>query len=91
MITARKFLISGVVQGVGFRFFTQRIAAKHQVVGYVMNLSDGRVEAFAEGDYEKIEAFKKDLATGPSYSRVEQIEEINVEPTGGYPSFRIEL
>ncbi len=91
MVVARKFLISGTVQGVGFRFFTQRIAAIHQVFGYVINLADGRVEVVAEGSYEKMESFKNDLATGPAYSRVEQIEEINLESTGLYSSFRIEL
>jgi acylphosphatase len=89
MIVARKFLIIGMVQGVGFRFFTQRVAAIHQVTGYVKNLQDGRVEAWAEGRIESVENFKKDMAAGPSYSRVEQVEEINVEPIG-YPSFRIE-
>ena len=39
-----------MVQGVGFRFFTQRSAARHQVWGYVRNLEDGRVEAVAQGD-----------------------------------------
>jgi acylphosphatase len=90
MVVARKFIVSGMVQGVGFRFFTQRCAAKHQVVGYVMNLSDGRVEAWAEGNFESVEGFKKDMAAGPSYSRVEEVEEISVEPVG-YPQFRIEI
>lgn len=90
MKTARKFIVSGLVQGVGFRFFTQRAAAKHQVVGYVRNLADGRVETFAEGSNEAVEDFKHDLATGPVYSNVEQIEEIVLEPRGEYSSFRIE-
>jgi len=42
---ARKFLIRGEVQGVGYRFFAQRAAARHQVTGYVRNCSDGTVEA----------------------------------------------
>jgi len=42
---ARKFLIRGDVQGVGYRFFAQRAAARHQVVGYVRNRDDGTVEA----------------------------------------------
>jgi len=46
---ARKFFINGDVQGVGFRFFAQRAAARHQIVGYVKNLDDGRVESLAEG------------------------------------------
>ncbi|MDQ3816548.1 MAG: acylphosphatase [Acidobacteriota bacterium] len=90
MKVARKFLISGDVQGVGYRFFAQRAAARHQVVGYVRNLADGRVEALAEGSAEDVEAFKNDLATGPVYATVENVEEINLEPTGTYPLFRIE-
>lgn len=90
MIVARKFFISGIVQGVGFRFFVQRSAARHQVLGYVQNLADGRVEAFAEGIEKSVEAFKHDLTTGPTYSQVEHLEEIVLEPTGLYSSFRIE-
>ena len=87
---ARKFLISGMVQGVGYRFFAQRAAAEHQVKGYVRNLDDGRVEVLAEGSPAIVEAFKHDLAAGPGYATVENIEEINVEPTGWYSLFRIE-
>lgn len=90
MIVARKYLIVGEVQGVGYRFFAQRAAARHQVVGYVRNLPDGRVEALAEGALPDVEAFRDDLATGPAFSRVENVEEINVEPTGRYALFRIE-
>ncbi|HEV3471282.1 MAG TPA: acylphosphatase [Pyrinomonadaceae bacterium] len=90
MLLARRYFISGEVQGVGFRFFTQRVAARHQVVGYVRNLEDGRVEVLAEGTPESIEGFKHDLAAGPQHARVEQVEELNLEPTGRYPTFRIE-
>ena len=87
---ARKFLISGDVQGVGYRFFAQRTAARHQVLGQVRNCPDGRVEVVAEGSAIDVEEFKKDLVTGPQWSRVEQVEEINLEPSGLYASFRIE-
>jgi len=87
---ARKFFIKGDVQGVGFRFFAQRAAARHQIVGYVKNLDDGRVEALAEGPARKVEAFKHELATGPRFSSVDHVEEINLDPTGAYSSFRIE-
>ncbi len=87
---ARKFLIRGDVQGVGFRFFAQRAAAKHQVLGYVRNCPDGTVEALAEGLPLNVDEFRDDLVTGPQWSRVEQVEEINLEPTGHYSSFRIE-
>lgn len=90
MKVARKFLIRGLVQGVGFRFFAQRAAARHQVSGYVRNLSDGRVEAVAEGEAKAVENFKNDLAAGPTFSRVDEIEEIVLEPNGLYSSFRIE-
>jgi acylphosphatase len=79
MKVARRYIISGAVQGVGYRFFTQRAAARHQVLGYVRNLKDGRVEDF-----------KHDLLTGPTYSKVEEIEETVVDPTNLYSSFRIE-
>ena len=87
---ARKFLIRGEVQGVGYRFFAQRAAARHQVMGYVRNCSDGTVEAIAEGSPMDVEEFKKDLVTGPQWAIVGQVEEICLEPTGQYSSFRIE-
>ncbi len=87
---ARRFVVSGDVQGVGFRFFAQRAAARHQVVGYVKNLDDGRVEALAEGPAHSVEGFKHDLATGPRFSSVAHVEEINLDPTGLYVTFRIE-
>ena len=90
MIVARKFIISGTVQGVGYRFFAQRAAARHQVLGYVKNLKDGRVEALAEGDAKTVEDFKHDLTAGPRHSNVEHIEELVLDPTGWYTSFRIE-
>jgi acylphosphatase len=87
---ARKFLIRGEVQGVGYRFFAQRVAARHQVVGYVKNLSDGSVEAVVEGSREAVDALKNDLAIGPKFSSVEQVEEQVIEPTGTYTHFRVE-
>ncbi len=87
---AWKFLISGEVQGVGYRFFAQRAAARHQVLGHVRNLRDGSVEVVAEGSAGAVEEFKKDLVTGPQWSHVAQVEEISLEPTGLYASFRIE-
>ena len=87
---ARRFFISGDVQGVGYRFFAQRTAARHQVVGYVKNLDDRRVEVLAEGPAPNVEAFKHELATGPRFSAVAHVEEINLDPTGLYSAFRID-
>jgi len=90
MVIARKFLLSGLVQGAGFRFFTQRVAARYQVRGYVRNLADGRVEAWAQGPEKSVEAFKHDITAGPQYSRVDEIEEIVLDPNREYSCFRIE-
>ena len=78
------------MQGVGYRFFAQRAAARHQVLGYVRNCPEATVEVVAEGSPSDVEEFKKDLVAGPQWSRVEQVEEISIEPTGLYSSFRIE-
>ena len=90
MMVARKFIIGGLVQGVGYRFFAQRAAARHQVRGYVKNLDDGRVEAFVEGDEKAVENFKHDLNAGPTHSKVEYIEEMVLEAGNSYSMFRIE-
>ena len=78
------------MQGVGYRFFAQRAAARHQIVGYVRNCPDGTVEAFAEGPASSVEAFKYDLVTGPQWAVVDQVEEISLEPTGTYSAYTIE-
>ena len=90
MGVARKFLVRGEVQGVGYRFFAQRAAARHQVVGYVRNCPDGTVEALVEGSASNVEAFKDDLITGPQWAVVDQVEETVLEPTGTYSAFRVE-
>lgn len=90
MTIARRLLISGLVQGVGFRFFAQRSAARHQVRGYVKNLPDGRVEAFVQGSEASVGAFTRDVAAGPRYSNVTDVEELVVEPSNEFSTFRIE-
>lgn len=90
MIVARQFMFRGTVQGVGFRFFAQRVAARYQIRGYVKNLEDGRVECLAQGSAKAVEAFKQDLTAGPRFSKVEDVEEIVLEPNGFWSSFRIE-
>ena len=87
MKIARKFFVNGLVQGVGFRFFTQRAAARHQVLGCVRNLEDGRVEAHVEGEENAVKAFHEELLAGPTYSRV---EEVALDPTGLFSTFIIE-
>lgn len=79
-----------MVQGVGYRYFAQRSAATHQVRGYVRNLPDGRVEAFAQGDEKQVHGFRDDLVAGPRFSKVDHIEEIVVDSDPAYSTFRID-
>lgn len=79
-----------MVQGVGYRYFVQRSAAAHQVRGYVRNLDNGSVEAFAQGAEKEVLAFRDDLATGPRFSKVDDVEELVVDPDAAYSTFRIE-
>lgn len=89
-MVARRYIISGAVQGVGFRFFAMRAAARHQVMGTVRNLPDGRVEVIAEGDRDAMDEFKNDLATGPMMAVVSDMEEIDLTVTGRFRDFRID-
>jgi acylphosphatase len=89
-MVARRFVISGLVQGVGYRFFAMRAAARHQALGTVRNLPDGRVEVIAEGDREAIDELKHDLATGPSMAVISDIEETDLPVSGRYRDFRID-
>ena len=69
MIVARRFLISGRVQGVGFRFFVEARATTEGVHGWVRNLPDGRVEAVLEGDEDSVDRVEAALWRGPSGRR----------------------
>ena len=64
-LQARRYYVSGMVQGVGFRFFAERLAARLGLAGYVKNLRDGRVEVYAVGLAEKLDALAAELARGP--------------------------
>ena len=71
MIVARRFVIGGRVQGVGFRMFAQAAAAREGVHGWVRNLEDGQVEALVEGDQEAVDRVEMKLRRGPAGARVE--------------------
>ena len=89
MRVARHFLISGRVQGVGFRFFTEAAARREGLHGWVRNLPDGRVEAAAEGETEAIERFERALRQGPRGARVEHVEVADDMPAGRESGFSI--
>lgn len=87
MRVARRFLVSGRVQGVGFRYFAQDAARREGLHGYVANQDDGTVEVTAEGDAEALERFERKLRQGPSRSRVENVTIDEIEPavtSGGF-------
>jgi len=86
---ARRFLVSGRVQGVGFRFFAERAARREGLKGWVRNLPDGRVEAAAEGEADAVDRFEGQLRHGPSGSRVEQVEVEDTVPENRYAGFNI--
>ncbi len=72
---AKRFFVSGAVQGVGFRFFAERAATSLGVSGYVRNLFDGRVEVYAIGNAAQIEALRNALRNGPRMAAVHRLEE----------------
>ncbi|MDD5067391.1 MAG: acylphosphatase, partial [bacterium] len=83
-------IVSGRVQGVGFRYFTLEEARAFELTGYVKNLTDGNVEIYAEGPEQRLKSFYKEMKQGPSLSRVLHVEEdwqdLNVRK---YREFRI--
>ena len=87
---ARRYFVRGRVQGVGYRYFAQRAASETGVTGYVRNLDDGRVEAYAVGSPEQISAFAGHLWKGPRFSDVRGVEEQEAA-VQQYGSFQIEV
>ena len=82
MIVARRYLVSGQVQGVGFRFFTEEAALREGLTGFVRNLDDARVEILAEGDTEAMARFERAIWLGPPLARVVDVILEEHLPTG---------
>jgi acylphosphatase len=89
MRVARRYVIAGRVQGVGFRWFTHDTAALEGVHGWVRNLADGRVEVVAEGEQSAVDRLEAAVRRGPSHARVEQVDVEELAPTGRAPGFEI--
>ena len=81
--------VSGRVQGVGFRWFTEREAVRRDIRGFVRNLEDGRVEILAQADPPALEEFCARIRRGPAASRVERVETRSVDVDPGLSSFRV--
>lgn len=79
--------ISGVVQGVGYRYFVRRTAEALGISGYVRNRFDGRVEVVAEGEKSAVSTLIDDLGAGPRYASVERVDVEWQEATGEFRGF----
>ena len=89
MRVARRLVLTGRVQGVGFRWFARDAATREGVTGWVRNLPDGRVEAFVEGDGEAVTRVERALRRGPPGARIETVNVEDEEPGGAYADFGI--
>ena len=90
MRVARRLVISGRVQGVGFRYFTREAAVREGFTGWVRNLPDGRVEAYVEGESDAVTRLERAIRQGPRGASVHAVEVDAEEPGGAYGGFGIE-
>jgi acylphosphatase len=89
MIVAKRFLVSGHVQGVGFRYFVQDHAAAEGVHGWVRNLPDGRLEVMIEGDDESVLRVERAIRRGPPHAHVDNVVVEAAVPSGRATGFSI--
>jgi acylphosphatase len=80
MRQCKRYFVSGVVQGVGFRYFAQRAAQRLGVNGYARNLRDGRVEVLAIGEDKGLESLRAELQRGPRMAVVSEVKEEEAQP-----------
>jgi acylphosphatase len=83
---ASRFFVTGLVQGVGFRFFAVAEAERLGITGHVRNRRDGRVEAYAIGTPEQLAQFRARLEKGPRLSSVKFVAEEPAEIDAQYAS-----
>lgn len=89
MLVGRRIVVSGRVQGVGFRYFALDAARREGVTGTVRNLDNDRVEAVVEGDREAVDRFERAVRQGPVGARVDDVIVELEPPSGRYHDFRI--
>lgn len=83
--------VSGVVQGVGYRYFITRVARRLGITGYVKNLYNGEVEIVAEGEEGPLNQVIEEAKIGPSSSDVRDIHIEWRETTGSFDSFGVQF
>jgi len=89
MLLGRHYLVSGRVQGVGYRYFAMAAARREGLNGWVRNTEDGSVEISAEGDAEALERFERQLRSGPPAARVTQVEVTELGAAGRATGFEV--
>jgi acylphosphatase len=89
-VEARRYLVRGRVQGVGFRWFVEREAHVLGIAGWVRNNHDGSVEVLAQGTRDQLSGLHARLRAGPPAARVDEVEISEAKPAEGLSSFRIE-
>ncbi|MHB8231429.1 MAG: acylphosphatase [bacterium] len=88
-VKSYRAIIKGTVQGVNFRNFTQLEAQRLGIKGYVRNTHDGHVEAFFEGEEEKVKEMIASVHVGPPHSRVKEVKLYEQESLTNFKDFRI--
>ena len=78
-MTARRYIVSGRVQGVGFRWWVRSKAMELGLGGWVRNLPDGRVEVVAGGEDGALAVLEDGLQHGPRYALVEKVENVEIQ------------
>jgi acylphosphatase len=89
MLVARRMVVSGRVQGVGFRYFVHEAATLEGATGWVRNLPDGRVELLLEGDRETVDRLERRVRRGPPAARVEAVTVEEVAPSQRSGEFQV--
>jgi acylphosphatase len=89
-VQARRFLVRGRVQGVGFRWFVEYEAQILQIAGWVRNNPDGSVEILAQGTREQLAGLHSRLREGPRAARVDEVEVTQAQPVAGLTLFQIQ-
>ena len=84
-----EIVVRGIVQGVNFRWYTQRRAAELDVTGYVQNMPDGSVSVIVEGDRSEIQTLLDALRIGPSAAVVESVQVDWHTPSGEFDRFEV--
>jgi acylphosphatase len=89
VLVARRYVVKGRVQRVGFRLFVEDAAQRENIRGYVRNQHDGSVEIVGEGDSDAMLRFEMAIRRGPPGARVDDVESIDLEPSNRFTGFHV--